>query len=929
MKRKIANPDKLFNTKQLRRDLKALAEAHGKDAASLRGAVLGCLKEVVARGRAEAERRLIAGARGTECARQICWFQDQLLRELYEFTTTHVYRATNPSTSERISLVAVGGYGRGLLAPGSDIDLLFLFPYKQTAWGESVCEYILYLLWDLGFKVGHATRNVNECIRLSVEDLTIRTSILEARHIWGDKALFEELMQRFQTEILDKKRREFVEAKLEERDERHRQRGKSRYVVEPNLKEGKGGLRDLHTLNWIVRAFYGVSNYAELVVHGVLTPDEAKLFKKSEGFLWAVRCHLHFLTGRAEERIGFEVQPALAERLGYTARGRLKATERFMKHYFLTAKSVGDLTRIICAALEFEQVKPTPGLSRFLKPFRLPTRKKLGHPGFVIDAGRLNVASDNVFSDDPVNLIRYFHIADQNNLLLHPQGVRLISRSLKLIGADLRRNKEANRLFLDILTSPNDPETILRKMNETGVLGRFVYAFGRIVALMQFNMYHHYTVDEHLLRAIGVLSEIERGLLKEEHPLSHRLFGMIQNRRALFLAVFTHDIAKGLPESHSIAGARIARRLGPRLGLSAAETDTAAWLVEEHLLMSQVAQERDVHDYKTIQKFVDKVQSPERLRLLLILTVADIKAVGPGVWNGWKGQLLRTLYYQAEPLMGGAIAHMSRKERAAQARELLGEQLESWPDAERKALLDMHYPPYLLNVPLDKQTAHAQMIHDATASGDAVTTQVHTDAFQGVTELTIYTPDHPHLLAVITGACAACDADISGAQVFTTSTGYALDIITLFRQFGEDRDEIRRAGRITELVEKALRGEVSISSLVGSKKPMRRQVRAFSVPPQVFIDNESSNIFTVIEVNGLDRTGLLYAVTEALFDVHLNIGSARITTYGEKVVDVFYVKDSFGHKITNPEKIEVVRARLLEALEPPASARRARNRTAA
>lgn len=921
MKRKIPHPKRLIDVGKLRADLAELAGAHAGDAAGLRGAVLAALKPVVAQARAEAEHRLVNGARGIECARLLSWFQDQLLRELYEFTISHVYLATNPSTSERISLVAIGGYGRGLLAPGSDIDLLFLFPYKQTAWGESVSEYILYLLWDLGFKVGHATRNVNECIRLSLEDITIRTSILEARHLWGDKALFDELMQRFQAEILDKHRRAFVEAKLEERDQRHRRRDKSRYVVEPNLKEGKGGLRDLHTLAWIVRVYYGVSDYGELVVRGVLTGEEARLFHKCEGFLWAVRCHLHFMTGRAEERLGFEVQPALAERLGYTDRGRLKATERFMKHYFLTAKSVGDLTRIICAALEFEQVKTTPGLSRFLKSFRLPGRNKLKHPGFVIESGRLAVASEDIFSEDPVNLIRCFHIADQHNLLLHPQAVRLIARSLKLIGADLRRNKEANRLFLDILTSRNDPETILRKMNETGVLGRFIYAFGRIVALMQFNMYHHYTVDEHLLRAVGVLSEIERGLLAEEHPLSHRLIGMIQNRRALFLAVFTHDIAKGLPESHSAGGARIARRLGPRLGLSPAETDTAAWLVENHLLMSQVAQERDVHDFKTIQSFVRKVQSPERLRLLLILTVADIKAVGPGVWNGWKGQLLRTLYYEAEPQMGGVIDQLSRRERAERAREKLTEQLTDWPEALKQNITGVHYPPYLLNVPLNKQVAHAHMMRDAMESGRAVASEVHTDAFQGVTELTVFTADHPHLLSVFTGACAACGADISGAQVFTTSSGFALDIITLYRQFDQDRDEIRRAGRITELIEQVLRGEKQIQQLVSRKKPIRHKVRPFSVEPQVFIDNESSNLFTVIEVNGLDRTGLLFALTEALFDVNLNIGSARITTYGEKVVDVFYVKDSFGHKITNPRKIKAVRTRLLEALRVPGRAK--------
>ena len=923
MAKRKPRPETMIDPDRLRADLDALAVSHKGQDTALRSAVLEHLKTVVAKGRNEAERRLLAGARGLQCALSLSSFQDELLRVLYDFTTTHIYRAVNPSSSERICLVAIGGYGRGLLAPGSDIDLLFLFPYKQTAWCESVAEYMLYMLWDLGFKVGHATRNVSECIRLSLADNTIRTSILEARYLWGDISLFDELSTRFQTEVVAKTRAEFVAAKLEERDERHRRQGESRYLVEPNIKEGKGGLRDLHTLMWIVRAHYDVESYAELEQRGVITREERLLFAKCEAFLWAVRCHLHFLTGRAEERLGFEVQTELARRLGYTSRGRLAATERFMKHYFLIAKSVGDLTRIICAALEFEEAKETPGLTRFFRSWRLKGRKQLSEPGFIIDKGRINIDSEDVFEKDPVNLIRFFYLADRHNLLLHPGAIKQITRSLKLINKELRHDPEANRLFIKILTTQNDPETILRNMNETGVLGRFIYDFGRIVALMQFNMYHHYTVDEHLLRALGVLSEIERGELTDEHPLADSIIHTIHNRKALFLAVFAHDIAKGRPESHSVAGARIVRRLGRRLGLEPGETETAAWLVENHLLMSRVAQERDLHDFKTIQNFAHDVQSPERLKLLLILTVADIKAVGPGVWNGWKGQLLRTLFYEAEPLLGGGITKISRKERAASARQTLKAALKGWDEADLSLVLNAHYEAYLLNVPLEKQVAHCELIKKARAQNAPVTVSVNTDAFQGVTELTVYTPDHPHLLAIITGACAASGADISGAQVYTTSDGFALDIITIYRQFDDDADEKRRAAQVAQTIEKVLRGEIRLEDILKKRRTAKRSIRPFTIAPQVIIDNDSSNIFTLIEVNGLDRPGLLYALTQGLFELNLNIGSAHIVTYGEKVVDVFYVKDSFGHKITNADKQQSVRQKLMEIIETKKKSARA------
>ena len=538
---------------------------------------------------------------------------------------------------------------------------------------------------------------------------------------------------------------EFVAAKLAEREERHRRAGQSRYLVEPNVKDGKGGLRDLHTLYWIAKYVYRVREREELIAHGVYDPREYRRFRRCGDFLWAVRCHMHFLTGRAEERLSFDIQREIAVRLGYTEHPGLRDVERFMKHYFLIAKDVGDLTAILCAKLEDNQAKPMPVLSRMMAKFRPRPRRTLTETeDFIVDYNRINVADENVFQRDPINLIRIFHLAQKYNLAFHPDAMHIATRSLKLIDQSMRENEEANQLFLEILTSKNDAETVLRRMNEAGVLGRFVLAFGRIVAMMQFNMYHHYTVDEHLLRCIGVLSDIDAGRT-EDTKFANELMRTIQprHRELLYVALFLHDIAKGRIEDHSIAGARVARQFCPRLGFSAAETETVAWLIEVHLVMSSVAQSRDLSDRMTIENFSAVVQSVERMKLLTILTTADIKAVGPGVWNGWKAQLIRTLYYETEPVLTGGFSEVNRAQRVAIAQGEFRAELKDWTPAEIDAYITLHYPAYWLKVDLPQKIAHARFLHAAAQAGKSLATTVSFPAARGVTELTVVAPDHP------------------------------------------------------------------------------------------------------------------------------------------------------------------------------------------
>jgi [protein-PII] uridylyltransferase len=717
-------------------ELDALARSHNRHDGELRKAVAQYLKDALAEGRREAEGTLLRDRNGHRCAARLCDLQDEVIRALYHFVTTHLYASENPSEAERIAVVATGGYGRGLLAPGSDIDLLFLLPYKQTAWGESVAEAMLYALWDMGLKVGHASRSVSECIRQAKADMTIRTGLLEARYLLGDHALFDELARRFDREVMQGTAAEFVAAKLAEREERVRKVGASRYLVEPNVKDGKGGLRDLHTLFWIAKYVYRVADPEELIKHGVFDQREYKLFRRSEDFLWSVRCNMHFVAGRAEERLSFDLQREIAVRLGYTEHPGAQDVERFMKHYFLIAKDVGDLTAIMCADLEDRQAKPAPMLNRFVARLRPRQRAVRNIGDFAIDKNRITLGDPDAFARDPVNLIRMFHVAQTHELAFHPDIMRAASRSLKLIDKSLRENPEANRLFLEILTG-RESEIVLRRMNEPGVLGRFIPDFGRVVSMMQFNMYHHYTVDEHLLRCIGVLASIERGD-NEDRALAQQLMKTIQpeNRTLLYLALFLHDIAKGRVEDHSIAGARIARRLGPRFGLAPAATETLAWLVEQHLVMSMVAQSRDLSDRRTIETFASVVQSLERLKLLTILTVADISAVGPGVFNSWKAQLLKTLYYETEPVLTGGFSEVDRAKRVAMAHDEFRAAMTEWPAEKIDAYLPRHYPAYWLKVDLPHKIRHARLLDQAKASGKSLATAAIFEPARGVTELT-------------------------------------------------------------------------------------------------------------------------------------------------------------------------------------------------
>ena len=891
-------PDRaaIVDAPALRAALAALPDGPG-----LRPEAARLLRAALDQGRQEIAKRLRARpARGLEAANAQAWLVDQLVEALFELVTGRLL----PGSGDGLTLVAVGGYGRGEMAPFSDVDLGFLTRGAGITRTSDAVEAVLYLLWDLGLKVGQSTRTLDEMVAAAKADVTVRTALLEARHLAGDHALYEEAAARFRSEVQRGTERRFIADKLAERDARHHRLGDTRYLVEPNVKEGKGGLRDLHALFWIGKYVHDVGRAAQLVPAGLFSAQEYRLFHRADDFLWAVRCHLHDLTGRAEDRLTFDVQREVATRMRFRDRPGKSAVERFMQLYFLHAKSVGALTGVFLSHLE-ERFGPRGWRLSWSSIRRSPSRLR----GFVRDRGRLNILNDGFFQEDPVRLLEVFQLADANGLEIHPLAARAAARDARMV-EQVRDDPRANALFLDVLTSPRDPELVLRWMNEAGVFGRFVPDFGRVVAMMQFDMYHHYTVDEHTIRAVGLLARIEKGQLREDHPLASALFHQIASRRALYVAVLCHDIAKGRGGDHSVLGAEVADRLGPRLGLSAAETETVSWLVRHHLLMSATAFKRDLSDFKTILDFAGAVQSPERLRLLLILTVVDIRAVGPGVWNGWKRQLIADLYEAAEEVLRLGHKQRGRTERVAGKQAALTVAL-GWDEAASAAHVRRLPEAYWVAEPDDVLAHNARLVRTARDAPLAIDAHVYPE--RGATLVTVYAADHPGLFYRVAGAIHVAGGSVLDARIHTTRDGMALDNFLVQDPFGRPFAEAAQITRLRRAIEDALANRGRMADRLMAKPAPRPRADAFPIAPNVLITNDASNRFTVVEVNARDRPALLHQLAQALFQSKVTIHSAHVATYGERAVDTFYLTDLTGDRITASARVKALERRLLAA----------------
>ena len=829
---------------------------------------------------------------------------DCLVTSAWKFATEIQFPSHNPTEAEKLSIISVGGYGRREMAPFSDVDLLFLTPYKMTPWSENVIETVLYLLWDLKLKVGHSSRSIKDCLRLGSEDYTIRTAMLEHRFVCGDINLASQLNEKLWKNLFSGTAKDFISAKLKERENRHEKHGQ-RYMVEPNVKEGKGGLRDLQSLYWIAKYVYQTQNISDLVDLNVFRSDEYLQFEQAEEFLWAVRCQMHHLADRAIEQLSFDLQVEVASAMGYHDSRDQRAVEIFMQDYFRHATRVGDLTRIFLTSLEAVHAKDEPLLERIFK------RKPKIDNDYIVIHNRLAIKSEKEFLTNPINLLKLFSEALRTGLLIHPNAMRLVSANLAMVNNEFRASTEAQQIFLELLLKHGNPERALRRMNELGFLAKFIPEFEPIVAMMQFNMYHSYTVDEHTIQCLKTLAQIEKSELVEELPIASSILKDGVNRKVIYIALLLHDIGKGRSDDHSILGAKIAKQVSPRLGLNKQETETVEWLVRYHLLMSDMAQKRDISDPRTVRDFAKAVQSVKRLNLLTVLTVCDVRSVGPDTWNNWKATLIRQLYAETKAILEQGAEALNRENRMTEAKKALREKLSEWDNKDIKIETGRHYPPYWQGFQVDAQFAFAKLLRNLGA--DEIKIELTPDTDRDATRICFALSDHPGIFSRLAGALALVGANVVDARSYTSKDGFATAAFWIQDGDGSPYNQARFS-RLRRMIEKTLSGEVITREAIKERDKFKKREKAFKVPTSITFDNEGSEIYTIIEVDTRDRPGLLFDLTRTLANMNVYIASAVIATYGEQVVDSFYVKDMFGLKFHSESKQKKLEQNLRQAI---------------
>ena len=746
----ICSEELLFNKGELNNKINTAIQTVAED--NLRSSIANVLSNANVKGRLEIQSHFEKSP--FESAKTIAsysFLKDKLISLAFDVVQTTLQSSKNKQTNlDYISIIAVGGYGRAEMAPHSDVDLLFLTQAKPSKRVQKIIEDILYILWDMRLKIGYSTRSTNQCIQLGKTDQTIKTALLEHRYLCGNKNLYDDFCKKLRGQLFKASATEYVEEKLEERAKRHERQGGQRYMVEPNVKEGKGGLRDLQSLFWITKYISHATTHKEMIDQGYFTQQEYDNFLVAHNFLWAVRCHLHICANRASEQLTFDHQVEVAKRFGYKGGRGMRGVERFMQDYFRQATHVGELTRVFLTALEAQQVKSTLSLGDRFRNILWRTLNIDGNlsDGFQLEHGRINIINPDIFLKDPINILRLFEEGLKTGLLIHQDAMRVVTANLRKITPKVRKNPETQRIFMSLLLDYGNPERALRRMNELGVLGAIIPEFKRIIALMQFNFYHSYTVDEHTIQCISFLARIEQGTLNEELPIASEILKSGVDRRVLYIAILLHDIGKGLPEDHSIAGAELAKKIAPELGLNASEADRVTWLVENHLVMSDFAQKRDLSDPKTVSNFGKIVKTTSNLNLLTVLTVCDIMGVGPGALNNWKAQLLRELYTNTRSLIKGGLDTQGKNKPYLIAMSALSELLIDWDSSSIQEEVERHYPAYWQGLDTNTQYIFANLFKNLGSK--KIASHFEVDEDRDATRAQFLMQDHPGIFSRLT-----------------------------------------------------------------------------------------------------------------------------------------------------------------------------------
>jgi [protein-PII] uridylyltransferase len=903
----------------------ALTARHKEGGPQLRRDILALFKTMREDAMTRASDLFLAGRLGgLEMARRIAAIHDEVLTALYDYTVTHIVRASNPTQSERLAVCAVGGNGRGEMAPFSDIDLLFLLAdNKGSAFTESVTEHMLYMLWDMGLKVGQSTRSIEQCLSLAKEDQTILTALLDVRFLSGDEVLANDLYGRFRKDISKGNGRHYIAQKLAERDTRHTREGNSRYVIEPNIKEGKGGLRDLHVLYWIARyldkdgAITDAQATEPYVQMRLFDKAAARRFARAADFLWRARIHLHLTAKRPTESLSFDHQTVLARKMGHASGPVEVAVERFMREYFTNAREVGALTRIACARLEDENALSLPkGLSLFV-----PNRRRgMKNKDFLIHKGRINFADDMQIRERPELIMQLFNEAGRHNLDIHPDAFQAINFRRNLIDNTFRRRADIFAIFKETLLESAAPYATLKAMNESGVLGRYLLEFGGIVARTQFNMHHAFTVDEHTLYLVNYFHDLLSAELDAENPVAARLAkGFSDDERlTLYLTCLLHDTGKGQGDQ-CIEGAMLGRRACRRMGVPKDITDTVAWLIRRHLDLSETAQRRDISDPETIAEFGALIGSQQRLDLLYVLTIVDIRAVGPDIYNDWKGSLLRELYRAASDYLSGRPA-LAPKAKADAAKEQLFERLPEKLCARVAPIMQELPDGYFNAMDMSDLVRHARFLGGAMNADERpdLAVATHRNLKRDHTELRVMTQDRRGLFADLCLAISASNASIIGARLFTGTSGLVMNVFYLQNAqglaYGRDNDGALKT--LQAKAEAAVRGEADDLSLPNIMSS--RRAEAIPVHPDVSFSEAAQGDRFIIEIQGRDRPGLLWELSACLRNLELNLLSAHVENVGIMAVDAFYVRCYRGSDLASDIRQSEIRQALLAVLDDAA-----------
>ena len=858
--------------------------------------------------RKELAARHFAGAGGMEIVREYTGCIDRLVRALYRYAELHHSRRF-ARLNQRLAVIARGGYGRGELNPQSDIDLLFLHDYKPGPYVEVVTEIILHALWDAGLTVGQAVRNIRECVRAANDDLKEKTAILDIRLLAGDEKLWAALDKELVDEVLNRNQQKFFQTKLKESRDRHRHYGDSIYLLEPQIKEGEGGLRDLHTALWLAKVKYKVHSLLELVQKAIISAAELEEVVRAQDFLYRLRNSLHFLSGRHHDQLTFEYQEQIAPLLGFSASASGSASSALMRHYYAQAAAIHRFSEGLIA-----RVTEDPSAGRFMR--RAGGRQI--RPGVLIQGRLLAIADKDFFTRAPINLITIFADCQAHGVELSGSAYQQVRDNLGLIDDAFRCDPRTGMALMGLLSGRQRVAETLEAMHRAGVLGAVIPEFGNLYARVLHDLYHIYTVDRHSLAAVRELERLRAGEFKDSNPLLTEVAREVAALPLIFLALVLHDIGKGHGHDHHERGAVLTAEVSRRLGLDGEETDLVVFLVRNHLMMSQVAQKGDVDDVRTVEEFVRATGSIDRLKALYLMTFADMRAVAPNVYNNWRDMLLSDLYMRAlkileqgdreavDPARRLALVKAAVRERLGP----LGASLE-----ELAAFLDLMPERYFLTVSEDDIPMHFELMR-ALGEQALVCRHRHFPELE-FSEFIVATRDQPGLFSKIAGVLTANNLNILSARITTREDGVALDVFRVSHGAGGMAMEEERWLRVERDLEAVLAGQRDLEAMVAGAQRSRVAGRTFvrRVATEITVDNRSSEQYTVVDVFTQDRVGLLFAITHTLFKLGMVIHLARISTNADQALDVFYISDANGGKVVELEAMRRLRAALVERLD--------------